>query len=174
MSSDGSTEVATTKIGFISPHVDNQTQSVLVKGTVPNPAGALRASQYVRARIVWTTNNALVVPVTAVLRINGQFFAFVAEKGEQGLIARQKAVQVGEIIGNDYVMQSGLNVGEQLIVSGLQKIRDGAPVMAAPPSGAPRKSARRCASTSRTKSRRSARSRTCLSPPSSPSSIGPS
>jgi membrane fusion protein (multidrug efflux system) len=42
-------------------------------------------------------------------------------------------VQLGEIIGNDYVVQSGLAPGEQLIVSGLQKIRDGAPVMPAPP-----------------------------------------
>ena len=44
-----------------------------------NPDGALRASQFVRARIVWKTADGLVVPVTAVLRINGQFFAFVAE-----------------------------------------------------------------------------------------------
>ena len=47
--------------------------------------------------------------------------------------AKQKPVQLGEIIGNDYVVQSGLAAGEQLIVSGLQKIRDGAPVMPAPP-----------------------------------------
>ena len=39
-------------------------------------------------------------------------------------------MQLGEIIGNDYVVQGGLQPGEQLIVSGLQKIRDGAPVMA--------------------------------------------
>ena len=37
---------------------------------------------------------------------------------------------------NDYVVQGGLQPGEQLIVSGLQKIRDGAPVMPAPPAGA--------------------------------------
>jgi multidrug efflux pump subunit AcrA (membrane-fusion protein) len=61
---------------------------------------------------------------------------FVAEKGDQGLVAKQKPVQLGEIIGNDYVVQGGLQPGEQLIVSGLQKIRDGAPVMPAPPAGA--------------------------------------
>jgi multidrug efflux pump subunit AcrA (membrane-fusion protein) len=75
--------------------------------------------------------------VTAVVRINAQFFAFVAEKDGSGLIAKQKPVDLGEIIGNDYVVQSGLSIGEQLIVSGLQKIRDGAPVSpagaAAPP-----------------------------------------
>ena len=81
-------------------------------------------------------HSGLTIPVTAVSRINAQFFAFVAEKSGQGMVARQKPVQLGEIIGNEYILQSGLQVGEQLIVSGLQKIRDGAPVMAAPPAGA--------------------------------------
>jgi len=76
------------------------------------------------------------VPVTAVVRINAQFFAFVAEKSDQGMSAKQKPVQLGEIVGNDYFVQSGLSVGEQLIVSGLQKIRDGAAVMPAPPAAA--------------------------------------
>ena len=84
-----------------------------------------------RARVVWSTSPGLTVPVTAVQRINAQFFAFVAEKGDQGLVAKQKAVQLGEIVGNAYVVQSGLVPGERLIVGGLQKIRDGAPVVPA-------------------------------------------
>ena len=63
-------------------------------------------------------------------------FAFVAEKSDKGMQAKQKPVQLGDIIGNNYVVQSGLVPGEQLIVSGLQKIRDGSPVMPAPPAGA--------------------------------------
>src|SRR5689334_21855022 len=74
--------LATTSVNFISPHVDDQTQSILVKGTVVNPEGLLRASQFVRASIVWSTADGLVVPVTAVLRINGQYFAFVAEEAK--------------------------------------------------------------------------------------------
>ena len=53
------------------------------------------------------------------------------------MLAKQKPVQIGEIVGNDYFVQSGLSAGEQLIVSGLQKIRDGAPVMPAPPAAPP-------------------------------------
>ena len=128
--------LATNKITFVSPNVDTATQSVLAKAQLVDGGGRFRSDQFVRARIVWSTAPGLTLPVTSVVRINAQFFAFVAEKGEQGLVARQKAVQLGEIIGNDYVVQSGLNVGEQLIVSGLQKIRDGAPVMPAPPAGA--------------------------------------
>ncbi len=59
---------------------------------------------------------------------DGQYFAFVAEKGDKGLVAKQHPVKLGDIIGNDYVVISGLDAGEQLIVSGLQKIGDGAPV----------------------------------------------
>jgi RND family efflux transporter MFP subunit len=126
--------LATNKITFISPNVDTATQSVLAKAQLVEGRGQYRSDQFVRARIVWTTAPGLIIPVTAVSRINAQFFAFVAEKSGEGLVAKQKPVQLGEIVGNDYVVQSGLAPGEQLIVSGLQKIRDGAPVVAAPPS----------------------------------------
>jgi RND family efflux transporter MFP subunit len=126
--------LATNRITFVSPTVDTSTQSVLAKAQLVDGRGEFRSDQFVRARIVWTEAPGLTVPVTAVARINAQFFAFVAEKNQQGLVAKQKPVQLGEIVGNEYVVQGGLQPGEQLIVSGLQKIRDGAPVMAAPPS----------------------------------------
>jgi RND family efflux transporter MFP subunit len=131
LSSDGSQELADTKVTFVSPHVDDQTQSVLVKGTVPNPTGALRASQYVRARIIWKTSDALVVPVTAVLRINGQFFAFVAEDAGGKLIAKQRAIAVGPIAGQNYPILSGIKPGERVVTSGAQKLADGVAIQPA-------------------------------------------
>ena len=128
--------LATNRITFISPDVDTSTQSVLAKAQLVEGQGQFRSDQFVRARVVWSTTPGLTLPVTSVIRINAQFFAFVAEKGAEGLTAKQKPVQLGAIIGNDYTVQSGLAPGEQLIVSGLQKIRDGAPVMPAPPPGA--------------------------------------
>jgi RND family efflux transporter MFP subunit len=128
--------LATNQITFVSPNVDTSTQSVLAKAQLSEGRGQFRSDQFVRARVIWTTAPGLTVPVTAVTRINAQFFAFVAEKSDKGLTAKQKPVQLGDIIGNDYIVQSGLSVGEQLIVSGLQKIRDGAPVTAAAPAGA--------------------------------------
>ena len=128
--------LATNRITFVSPAVDDSTQSVLAKAQLVEGRGQFRSDQFVRARIVWAEAPGLMVPVTGVARINAQFFAFVAEKGDKGLVAKQKPVQLGEIIGNEYIVQSGLQPGEQLIVSGLQKIRDGAAVMPAPPAGA--------------------------------------
>jgi RND family efflux transporter MFP subunit len=130
---DGGKVLATNKITFVSPNVDTETQSVLAKAQLVEGRGQFRSDQFVRARVVWTTAPGLTIPVTSVIRTNAQFFAFVAEKGGAGLQAKQKPVQLGAIIGNDYVVESGLAAGEQLIVSGLQKIRDGAPVTPAPP-----------------------------------------
>jgi hypothetical protein len=118
--------------------VDTATQTVLAKVPVVANSG-FRTSQYVRAQVIWTTVPALTVPVTAVQRINGQFFVFVAQpNGQPGgtFTAKQRPVTLGNVIGNDYVVLGGLNEGETLIVSGVQKIGDGAPVAAAPPASA--------------------------------------
>ena len=72
------------------------------------------------------------VTVTAVLRINGQFFVYVATAEKGGLIAHQRQITVGNIVGNDYVVAGGLAAGDQVIVSGIQKIGDGAPVQIVP------------------------------------------
>jgi len=126
--------VANEKISFISPSVDTTTQTVLAKTLVTAPAG-LRTDQYVRALVIWSNEPGLTVPLTSVIRINGQFFAFVAEPAPQGggLVAHQRAVQLGAMNGNSYVVLGGLKPGEKLIVSGIQKIGDGAPVQAAAP-----------------------------------------
>jgi RND family efflux transporter MFP subunit len=136
LDSQGTGTLGTTEVNFISPRVDDQTQAVLVKGLVRNPDGALRPSQYVRARIVWKTSDALVVPVTAIVRINGQFFAFVAEQADGALVARQRSVKVGPIAGNNYPVLDGIKAGERVITSGAQKLTDGAPIQAAAPPGA--------------------------------------
>ena len=121
------TVVAESRVTFVSPQVDDQTQTVLVKAGIEDK-GALRPAQFVRARVVWGTREGPVVPVLAVSRVGGQYFAFVAEEEQGALVARQRPVQVGEIVGNDYVVLSGIRPGDRVIVSGTQFLRDGAPV----------------------------------------------
>lgn len=137
LSSDDLETLATSAVSFISPRVDEQTQSVLVKGVVQNPQGVLRSAQFVRARIIWKTTQGLVVPVTAVLRINGQYFAFVAEDAGGKLVARQRGIRVGAIVGDNYAVLDGIKDGERVVVSGTQKLVDGAPIQEAPDAGAP-------------------------------------
>jgi RND family efflux transporter MFP subunit len=120
-------------LSFVSPAVDARSQSVLAKATLERTEG-LRTEQFVRVRIVWTEAPGLTVPVVSVNRVNGQYFAYVAESGPGGqTVAHQRAVELGVVVGNDYVVKSGLKAGEKLIVSGIQKIADGAPVTIAPP-----------------------------------------
>jgi RND family efflux transporter MFP subunit len=121
--------IATERITFISPSVDDSTQTVLVKTPLSAKPGTLRSDQFVRARLIWSTAPALTVPLVAVTRISGQFFAYVAEAGEGGaLVARQRLVSVGALVGNDYLVLGGLKAGDRVIVAGIQKIGDGAPV----------------------------------------------
>jgi RND family efflux transporter MFP subunit len=143
MLDDGGAEMGVTRVNFVAPSVDPGTQSVLAKA--PLQTGLpLRPDQFVRVRVVWTSEPALTVPLIAVTRINAQTFVFVVEKDQSGTtVARQRAVQLGPVVGNDYVLLGGLKEGEQLVVAGVQKIGDGMPVQAtpaastAPPSGTP-------------------------------------
>lgn len=124
---DGKT-LADSRISFISPQVDSTTQSVLVKATISNNRDRLRNAQFIRARVVWQERQAPRVPVLAVSTIGGQYFAFVAESENGKIVARQKQLQLGEMIGNDYVVLGGLKAGDKVVVSGTQFLTDGAPV----------------------------------------------
>lgn len=120
--------IASNPITFIAPRADDATQSVLVKATLRQTPPSIRVMQYVRARIIWSTAPVITVPVVAVNRLGGQYFVFVAEQGGQGLVARQKPVTVSEVVGEDYVVRSGLKTGERVVVSNIQKLSDGAPL----------------------------------------------
>ncbi len=132
---DAGKTIAETQVSFVSPAVDARNQSVLAKATLERAEG-LRTEQFVRVRVVWSVTPGLTVPVVAVNRVNGQYFAYVvASEGGQA-VARQRAIELGPVVGNDYVLLSGLRAGDRLVVSGVQKIADGAPVAPSAP-GAP-------------------------------------
>src|SRR6266849_3920124 len=95
--------IESTKINFVSPQLDN-------------------------ARVVWSTAPAPTVPVLAVTRIGGQSFVYVATQADKGSVAKQRAVTLGDTIGNDYAVIGGLTPGDKVIVSGIQFLIDGAPV----------------------------------------------
>lgn len=133
---DNAEPIATTEVNFVSPSVDEATQSVLVKAPLQTSI-PFRTEQFVRTHVVWSNAPGLTVPLIAVTRINGQYFVYVVETGEGGMtVARQRAVQLGTMVANDYIVLGGLKEGERLVVSGVQKIADGMPVQAKPP-GAP-------------------------------------
>ena len=72
------------------------------------------------------------MPVTAVVRINGQFFVFVAEGATGKLTAKQRSIKVGPIVGQNYVVLDGIKAGERVVTSGAQKLADSVPIAEAP------------------------------------------
>jgi RND family efflux transporter MFP subunit len=120
--------IASNPVTFIAPRADDATQSVLVKTALGRMPPGVRVMQTVRARLIWSNEPGLTVPVLAVSRVAGQFFVFAAESSGEGFVARQKPVVLGDVIGDDYVVREGLKAGERVIVSNVQKIGDGAPV----------------------------------------------
>jgi len=127
---DGSGNViADSRVSFISPQVDNTTQTILVKASIANNKDKLRQSQFIRARVIWGTHTSPVIPVLAVSRVGGQYFAFVAEANDKGaFVARQKPLKVGQMVDNNYAVLDGVKPGEKVIVSGTQFLVDGTPV----------------------------------------------
>ena len=121
--------LAHSNIYFVSPQVDNGLQGILAKAPIPTSSQRLRNGQVVNARITWKTTQIPTVPVLAVTRIGGQTFVYVAEPKGNGFVAHQVAVTLGEPIGNMYPVIGGLKVGDRVILSGIQMLQEGVPVM---------------------------------------------
>jgi len=117
-----------TQIYFVSPTVDNSLQGILVKTPIKSSLDVFRNAQLVKARVIWSTAPAPTVPVLSITRIGGQAFVYVAEKTDKGTFARQRAVSLGDTVGNDYAVTSGLKAGDKVIISGTQFLQDGVPV----------------------------------------------
>lgn len=121
--------LATGRISFISPRVNGDSQTILAKATFDNRQGTLRDGQFVRARVVWNQRpNSVVVPMTAVISQGEERFVFVA----QGQVAKRQPIKLGLIQGDRAEVLEGLEAGQKIVVSGIQKIGDGAPISPIP------------------------------------------
>ena len=122
-------DLADSRITFISPQVDTETQTVLAKAMVQNAQANLRTAQQVRAQLVWGSHDR-----DGDSGFGGDadqwrvFCVFGGERGA-GVVARQKLLKVGDTVGNDYAVLDGIKPGDHIIVSGLQFLRDGVPVV---------------------------------------------
>jgi len=118
-----------TKVDFVSPQVDSTLQGILVKAPVHPSAEMVRNAQLIKAKVIWSTKPMAVVPVLAVTRLGGQTFVFVARQQDGHMVAAQTPVVLGDTVGNTYAISSGLNAGDQVIVSSTQFLVNGMPVM---------------------------------------------
>lgn len=135
------------QISFISPQSDSRSQSVLIKATFDNSAGKLRDGQFARARVVWRSLPGILVPSSAISRLGGENFVFVAQPPDDtckeilskaaqagppgapegnppALVARQRLVKLGSIQGNSYNVLAGLKPNESIVVSGILNLSE--------------------------------------------------
>jgi RND family efflux transporter MFP subunit len=118
-----------TQVDFISPEVDSTLQEILVKAQVKSGPEILRNAQIVKAKVIWSKKTMAVVPVLAVIRQGEESFVFVMQKQNGMAVAHRTPVVLGDTVGNNYSIVSGLNAGDRVIITGIQFLVDGMPVI---------------------------------------------
>ena len=132
---DGSVHPERGRVNFSDSMIDTATGSVDLRAELANAEGRLLPGQFVRARLLGVSRpRAILVPQRAVLQgQHGKFVYVVAADGK----AEMRPVEVGDWIGDQWVVESGLAAGDRVVVDGTVKVRPGAPVrIAAPPAPA--------------------------------------
>lgn len=114
-----------TQVFYIAPEADPATQLVTVKAVFENDAG-LRPSELVRARIVYSTREAVQIPAMAVVRQSGQAFALAIDQVDGKSVIARRPIALGALGSSSYVVESGLKEGDVVAVSMIQALRDGA------------------------------------------------
>ena len=121
---DGSVFPNRGRISFADPSFSKETGTFLVRATFANPDGVLKPGQFVRVHVLGATRpNAILLPQRAVQQ--GAKSHFVWLVGKDGK-AEQRAVGTGQWIGDDWVIEQGLNAGEQVVVDGGIRVSPGA------------------------------------------------
>lgn len=109
----------------IDPRVADATRSIALRAHLPNPDGRLRPGQFARVRLaVAHRDDAIVVPEQAVFPRGERQFVYVVDNGT----ARQREVRLGQRTPGSAEVLDGLRLGDTVVISGHQRLADGAPV----------------------------------------------
>ncbi len=116
------------RVDAIDPQVDSRTRRLRLRATIPNPGGELWPGMSTRVRLlVDMYPGALVVPQEAIVRFGTKFLIYTLDDGG---IAAQKEVQLGDYFVDGVHVTAGLERGATVVVAGHQKLRGG--TLAAP------------------------------------------
>jgi len=126
---DGTVHPVKGKFVFVDRAVDTKTGTLRVRAEFPNKEGILRPGMFGRIKVdLGTRADSLLVPERAVAELQGKNFVWVIDAENK---ASRRTVQAGEVIGSNVLIVEGLKPGERIVVEGLQKVREGAPVQPA-------------------------------------------
>ncbi|MEO2279252.1 efflux RND transporter periplasmic adaptor subunit [Pseudoalteromonas pernae] len=120
----------TGKLQFSEVSVDPSTSMVTMRAVFPNPDGELLPGMFVRAKLgLGVQQNAIAVPQKSVVRTpKGEATVMVVDGNNQ---IQVRIVELGQQVGSEFLVASGLNAGDVVVTSGLQRIRPGALVSVA-------------------------------------------
>jgi membrane fusion protein (multidrug efflux system) len=118
----------TGKVATVDTRVDPETRSVAVRALLPNPKGLLRPGMFLTVNLIRERVDALLVPEQALVPEQDKQFVFVVVADGDLRKAMKREVRIGRRQPGIVEVVSGLAVGEQVIVEGTLKVRDGAPV----------------------------------------------
>ncbi|MCI0454288.1 MAG: efflux RND transporter periplasmic adaptor subunit [Candidatus Dadabacteria bacterium] len=123
---DGSIFPEKGRVTFTAPLFSKDTGTFLVRAVLDNPQGLLRPGQFVRVQVIGATRpHAIAVPQQAVIQTAKGHAVYVVKDGK----AELRNVEAGQWEGNDrWFITSGLKHGEEVVVVGTNKLREGAPV----------------------------------------------
>jgi membrane fusion protein (multidrug efflux system) len=123
---DGTVHPTKGKFVFIDRAVDPKTGTLRVRAEFANAEKLLRPGMFGRIRVdLGVRPESLLVPERAVAELQGKNFVWVIGSDNK---ASQRPVKVGETLGGSVLIMEGLKAGERIVVEGLQKVREGAPV----------------------------------------------
>ena len=123
---DGSTYSEPGKFYFADRQVNESTGSIRIAGLFPNPNNVLRPGGYAKVRaVIRTQPGALLVPQRAVSELQGGYQVAVVDAGNKVDV---RTVAVGDRVDNRWIITSGLNAGDRVVVEGVQRMRTGAHV----------------------------------------------
>ncbi len=113
----------------VNPTVDPKTGTITVEARFPNPDGLLRPGGFARVRVITERRpNALLVPQTAIIKSQGVDTVYVVNNSNEVSL---RTVQLGPQYQQSFVVQSGLNAGDRVVVEGTQKVKPGGKVVIA-------------------------------------------
>ena len=111
------------RVLFLNREVDSRTGTIQVRAAFRNPENVLRPGQYARIRAVTELRkNALLIPQRAVSEFQGTYQVGVVASDDTVTI---KTVKLGPQVGDTWLVESGLQAGELVVVDGLQRIKTG-------------------------------------------------
>ena len=115
------------RVDFVDPVVQLPARTITVKALVSNPKGELRPGMFVEVRLETAVRpNAVVIPEDAILALQQESFAWVVVEGK----ATRRVVSLGVRTPGFVEITDGVREGEQVVVGGVEKMSEGAPVAA--------------------------------------------